>query len=148
MNLKMFFGSLDWQVDQILLTWDNENVEILEKNDPWCNNLLLSLSSWSWRNDLRTSFELYWSYCMFRRCVIDWFMDDFRVFWIVDWHWTNLADGGMILRPNLLRVKYTLLNVPVIGISNHLRMCWFTIGSRFSEIQVLERSAIVPGEFW
>ncbi len=34
----------------------------------------------------------------------------------------NLIDGGQILKPNLFRVRKTVLSVPDIGISSHLRL--------------------------
>ena len=62
---------------------------------------------------------------------------------MVVWHCTNLVDGGGTLRLNLLVVRYTLLKVPEIGTSSHLRIYWLTIESRFSKIQVLGSGATV-----
>ena len=47
------------------------------------------------------------------------------------------------MRPNLLVVRYTLLNVPGTGNSNHLRIYWLSIECMFSEIQVLGNGATV-----
>ena len=48
-------------------------------------------------------------------------------------------------RPNLLRVRYTLLKVSDIGTSSHSQMWSSMIGSRFSVIQVLDCQ--MPGKF-
>ena len=49
----------------------------------------------------------------------------------------------MMFRPNLFVVRYTLLNVREIGISSHLLIYWFGIGSRFSKTQVCGSVATV-----
>ena len=49
----------------------------------------------------------------------------------------------MTFRPNLLRVKNTLLNVPEIGISSHFRIYLFITGSMFSIIHVFDKEATV-----
>ena len=48
-----------------------------------------------------------------------------------------------MFRPNFVLVRKTLLSVPETGTSSHLRMYDATILSKFSDTQVLDRSATV-----
>ena len=148
----MFLGRLDWTDDQTELTDDNENLITFVKKNPWDVRWCSSLSSWLERKSLlRTSLAdfctlywwLVWQLDDFQRSLMESLRDFFKELRRTVWHWMNLTEGGQILRPNLLRSRKTLLSVPDIGISSHLRMNPFTIESIFSIIQVLDISATV-----
>ena len=71
------------------------------------------------------------------------FGEVFNAFRWTFWHCVNLVEAGMIFKPNLLRVKNMLLNVPEIGISSHFRIYLLMTGSTFSIIHVFDRDATV-----
>ena len=44
-KLKIFFGSFDWDIDQMRLGLGKLNFEILEKKEPWHVKRSITLSS-------------------------------------------------------------------------------------------------------
>ena len=101
-ELKIFFGKLDWTEDQIECSFGKDFDITAEKKDPYQTKWDCSLSSWDDRKALSSSFvSLYRSNCRlvwilfdFQRCLISSFGEHLRALRATVWHWLNLLDGG------------------------------------------------------